>query len=86
MRCIVSSLTEDSNSELIDELIKGQPLSADDSYRIDNTQLDAWQDWNPDPVDADPGERISVERFVNMLFDHRTQQNCLHNNHELIFN
>ena len=55
VRCIVSSLTEDSNSDLMDELIKGQPLSLDESYRIDSTQTDAWKMWTPDPVDADPG-------------------------------
>ena len=54
VRCIVFSLTEDSSSELMDELVKGQPLLLDESYQTDETQQD-WQNWQPDPVDADPG-------------------------------
>ena len=53
VRCIVSSLTEDGNNELSDELVKGQPLMLDESYHSDDDQED-WETWQPDPVDADP--------------------------------
>ena len=53
VRCIVSSLTEDGNSDLSDELVKAQPLVLDDSYHSDD-EADNWQAWQPDPVDADP--------------------------------
>ena len=55
VRSIVSSLIEDSNSELLDELVKTQPVPLDDSYASDD-QTDDWQSWQPDPVDAIPGE------------------------------
>ena len=55
VRSIVSSLIEDSNSELLDELVKTQPGLLDDSYTSDD-QTDDWQSWQPDPVDAIPGE------------------------------
>ena len=56
VRSIVSSLIEDSNSELLDELVKTQPGPLDDSYTSDD-QTDNWQIWQPDPVDAIPGEQ-----------------------------
>ena len=55
VRSIVSSLIEDSNSELLDELVKTQPVPLDDSYASDD-QTEDWQSWQPDPVDAIPGE------------------------------
>ena len=54
VRCIVTSLTEDSSGDLSDELIKGHPLVLDDSYHGDDDMED-WESWQPDPVDADPG-------------------------------
>ena len=50
----MTSLTEDSSGDLSDELIKGHPLVLDDSYRGDDDMED-WESWQPDPVDADPG-------------------------------
>ena len=49
----MSSLTEEGNSELSDELVKAQPLVLDDSYHSDE-EGEHWQQWQPDPVDADP--------------------------------
>ena len=54
VRCIVTSLTEDGNNELSDELVKAQPLQLDDQHSDDDVIGD-WQTWQPDPVDADPG-------------------------------
>ena len=50
-------MTEDSSSELSDELIKGQPLMLDDSYHEDE-DVEHWESWQPDPVDADHGELV----------------------------
>lgn len=54
VRCIVSSLTDDGSNELLDELIKGAPLSTDDGGQSDD-ESEAWENWIPDPVDANPG-------------------------------
>ena len=54
MRSIVSSLTDDSSSELLEELMKSQPL-LDEAAQSDNEDED-WEKWMPDPVDADPGK------------------------------
>ena len=53
MRCIVSNLTDDGSYELLDELVKGQPLLLDEGCHSDDEDED-WQKWMPDPVDADP--------------------------------
>ena len=50
----MTSLTEDSSGDLSDELIKGHPLVLDDSSHGDDDMED-WESWQPDPVDADPG-------------------------------
>ena len=57
VRCIVSSLTEDSASELSDELVKGQPLMLNESGHSEH-ELESWEMWTPDPVDADPGRNF----------------------------
>ena len=54
VRCIVSSLTEEGNNELSDELNRGEPLVLDESYCSDEDK-ENWETWMPDPVDADPG-------------------------------
>ena len=59
----MSSLTEDGNSELSDELIKGQPLILDESYHSDEDAED-WESWQPDPVDADPGRTIRLVYYL----------------------
>ena len=58
VRCIVSSLTDDSSSELVEELMKSQPL-LDEATQSDNEDED-WEKWMPDPVDADPGIQSSI--------------------------
>lgn len=54
VRCIISSLREDSCGELACELMKGVPLKLEDTYPSDE-EVDDWDKWCPDPVDVDPG-------------------------------
>ena len=54
VRQIVCNLTDDGSNELLDELQKGQPL-LDDGCSSDD-ELDDWENWMPDPVDADPSK------------------------------
>ena len=56
VRCIVSSLTDDSNKELAEELIKAEPVTMDESYCSEQEDEDH-HEWQPDPIDADPGKR-----------------------------
>ena len=56
VRCIVSSLTEEGNSELAEELARANPLNIGEGQGSDDLEEegDLFQ-WQPDPVDADPG-------------------------------
>lgn len=52
MRCIVASLTDEGSNELISELVNSKPLG-DENLEEDGNMC-GWEDWMPDPVDADP--------------------------------
>ncbi|KAK3606129.1 hypothetical protein CHS0354_010758, partial [Potamilus streckersoni] len=66
VRCIVSSLTDDGSSELLDELIKGQPLVLDEGGHSDDENED-WEKWMPDPVDADPATASKSRRASDII-------------------
>lgn len=52
VRSIVRSLVDDSNTELSSELAEGKPIDMPDSDMSSDEEGD--DEWNPDPVDADP--------------------------------
>ena len=58
----MSSLTDDSSSELLEELMKSQPL-LDEATQSDNEDED-WEKWMPDPVDADPGNIVKILKIL----------------------
>ena len=51
----MSSLTDNESSELFDELLKGAPQH-DDRGDDDEEEAEPWDQWQPDPVDANPGK------------------------------
>ncbi|KRT84695.1 hypothetical protein AMK59_845 [Oryctes borbonicus] len=70
VRCVVSSLTEDGPSDLADELIKGEALQTDENTPSDDEETN-WENWMPDPVDADPNKPLASNRrtsdIISML-------------------
>lgn len=54
VRCIVISLTEEGNNDLSEELTKGQPLMLEETCSGDDCVGSDWDQWEPDPVDAEP--------------------------------
>lgn len=52
MRCIVASLTDEGNNELINELVNTKPVGEENQEEDGN--MVGWENWMPDPVDADP--------------------------------
>ena len=73
VRCIVSSLIDDSSSELAEELTKNEGLCLDDSI-LDSPDADelaaTWETWQPDPIDAaESGSKIRRSRsdIISML-------------------
>lgn len=75
MRQIVCNLTDDGSNELLDELQKGQPL-LDDGCSSDD-ELDDWENWMPDPVDADPSK---IHRTFRTVFtkNYKSANICVH--------
>lgn len=51
VRYIVTSLTDESSSELSEELLVAAPLILDDS-QAEEENMDNWETWTPDPVHA----------------------------------
>ncbi|XP_033110113.1 anaphase-promoting complex subunit 2-like [Anneissia japonica] len=66
VRCIVSSLTDDSSSDLAEELIKAEPLQMDESYMSEEEEEDP-SNWQPDPIDADPGNTSKSRRSSDII-------------------
>ena len=54
VRCIVTSLTDTESNDLMDELLKGSSQPIDDRVDSDD-DMESWETWEPDPVDANPG-------------------------------
>jgi len=52
IKCIINSLIDDGPSELAEELAKGDKSSLCDTS-FNEEDLDGWQEWVPDPIDAD---------------------------------
>lgn len=52
VRCIVSNLIDDSCDVLSEELTKG---TTDQDIIDEDNICEDWQNWLPDPVDANPG-------------------------------
>ncbi|XP_072176276.1 anaphase-promoting complex subunit 2-like [Diadema setosum] len=65
VRCIVSSLTDDSSNELADELVKAQPVQ-EDSTTPEGEEGNAF-DWQPDPIDADPSQTSKSRRTSDII-------------------
>ncbi|KAG8194712.1 hypothetical protein JTE90_028026 [Oedothorax gibbosus] len=66
VRCIIFSLREDSCGELACELLKGMPMKLEASYPCEET-TEEWQNWCPDPVDADPSKSTETQRSSDII-------------------
>uniref|UniRef100_A0A7S2SKH5 Anaphase-promoting complex subunit 2 n=1 Tax=Mucochytrium quahogii TaxID=96639 RepID=A0A7S2SKH5_9STRA len=76
VRCIVTSLTDDSNSELFEELGKGdgmKPIAhnyeeGDDEGDYDElAEAGNFEDWIPDPIEADPCKNSRSRKTGDIL-------------------
>ncbi|GFR57765.1 anaphase-promoting complex subunit 2 [Elysia marginata] len=69
VRCIVASLTDDGNNELVNELENTKPpcTAVEDADEEDGSLNPSWEDWNPDPVDADPSSGSRFRRSADIL-------------------
>lgn len=51
VRCVVTSLIEETPSDLAEELARSENLQAEENER-NAEEMNNWQNWNPDPIDA----------------------------------
>jgi len=56
IRCIIRSLTEDSESELFKELCRPRAGPIQEDYESDDDAGDDDDSWEPDPISADPSK------------------------------
>eukprot|EP00057_Strongylocentrotus_purpuratus_P008203 XP_011662677.1 PREDICTED: anaphase-promoting complex subunit 2 isoform X1 [Strongylocentrotus purpuratus] len=66
VRCIVSSLTDDSSNELADELVKAQPVNVEEGAATGTEEANPF-DWQPDPIDADPSQTSKSRRTSDII-------------------
>lgn len=65
VRCIVTSLTDDSSTELAEELMRGDPRTVDDFGASDSEDDDV--KWMPAPSDADPDKILSSRKAPDII-------------------
>ncbi|KAJ8897014.1 hypothetical protein PR048_002360 [Dryococelus australis] len=66
VRCVVSSLTEDGPADLGDELVRGNAKDIDENSPTDE-DIENWETWEPDPVDADPSNTSKSRRTSDII-------------------
>ncbi len=67
VRCIVTSLTDDSNSELFEELGRGDGLIAQTYAESDDEKSVYGEEWTPDPIEADPRKTSQSRKSNDIL-------------------
>ncbi|CAL1540803.1 unnamed protein product [Lymnaea stagnalis] len=65
VRCIVASLTDEGNNELINELVNTKPVG--DENQEEDGNMVGWENWMPDPVDADQSTVSKNRRSADIL-------------------
>lgn len=72
VRCVVTSLIEETPSDLSEELAKSENLQAEENER-NADEMTNWQNWNPDPIDAIETEKNSTQNrksdIISMIVD-----------------
>lgn len=71
VRCVVTSLIEDTPSDLAEELARSE-IQAEENER-NQDEMNNWQNWNPDPIDALESEKSSPQNrksdIISMIVD-----------------
>lgn len=56
VRCVVTALTEDGPTDLVEELAKSEALAEESNKN--NDEMANWETWTPDPIDVNPSNFI----------------------------
>ncbi|KAL7046908.1 hypothetical protein ACKWTF_002737 [Chironomus riparius] len=72
VRCVVTSLIEETPSDLSEELARSEAIKAEENER-NQDEMNNWQDWTPDPVDALDSDKNSAQNrrsdIISMIVD-----------------
>lgn len=66
VRCVVTSLIEESPSDLSEELARSEAIKAEETER-NLDELNNWESWNPDPIDADPEKHSMSNKKLDII-------------------
>lgn len=71
VRCVITSLIEETPSDLSEELARSEAIKAEENER-NQDEMNHWESWNPDPIDADPEKHSPANRksdIISMIVD-----------------
>lgn len=72
VRCVVTSLIEETPSDLSEELARSEAIKAEENER-NQDEMNNWQEWTPDPVDALDSDKNSTQNrksdIISMIVD-----------------
>lgn len=71
VRCVITSLIEESPSDLSEELARSEAIKAEENERSLD-EMGGWESWSPDPIDADPEKHSPANRksdIISMIVD-----------------
>ncbi|XP_075228750.1 anaphase promoting complex subunit morula isoform X2 [Lycorma delicatula] len=66
VRCVITNLTEEGQSDLAEELVRGGEAPMDE-HNGTECEVENWESWNPDPVDADPSKTSKSRRTSDII-------------------
>nr|CAD7441533.1 unnamed protein product [Timema bartmani] len=66
VRCVVTALTDEGPSELADELVRCQVQNVDENSPLED-DIDNWESWEPDPMDADPSKTAKSRQSSDII-------------------
>lgn len=71
VRCVITSLIEETPSDLSEELARSETIKAEETER-NQDEMNNWESWNPDPIDADTEKHSPQNRksdIISMIVD-----------------
>lgn len=71
VRCVITSLIEETPSDLSEELARSEAIKAEEAER-NKDEMNNWESWSPDPIDADPDKHSQQNRksdIISMIVD-----------------
>lgn len=71
VRCVITSLIEETPTDLSEELARSEAIKAEETAN-NADEMNNWETWMPDPIDADPEKHTQQSRksdIISMIVD-----------------